>query len=257
MIPFQYMPAFFLVSRPRVSQAFAQTVAGALSRLPLFVLQELARKGWRITLVWHVLGEFRELKYHKPRGWVPWATMNYLDGMCYSVNQQVVLAEKYINVHSNRWEDAARVDYVLFHEIGHALDASWGYLSRRKAFKKAWFRDVRALSRHDRRKQQYSIQYRSAAGRSEAFANAFTALLGVGADAAYFLKCFPHTAEYVRQTVLEPCRLVYCRPPLPETLIPRPTSQQAAFQPDGRMPDDPDGLLALVEEPEAGLTEVA
>lgn len=217
MFPFQHYPAFFLTTRPRVSPDFLEEARNALYRVPLFLLQELSRKGWRVVLVWHMLDAFRELRHITPRGWRNRTTMSYLDGMCYSMNEAVVLAEHFINVHTNRWERASRVPYVLLHEVGHAVDSCWGMLSKKKAFKKAWLKDIRALKRCDRRRLQYSIQYNSAAGRSEAFANVFTALLGEGGDSAYMLRCFPNTARYIQETVLLPSSLVYHRPepPLP------------------------------------------
>jgi hypothetical protein len=118
----------------------------------------------------------------------------------------VVVAEK----RRNRYGEvvpADRIEGVFRHELGHAYDRAAGgqlrFQSAHPKFVAAYERDLRSIALGDRGLLEYYLQG-DAAGRQEAYAEAFAILLGGGSDPIKrdaFLRAFPRVTTHLKKTI--------------------------------------------------------
>ena len=209
-----------------ISDAFKEEIERAVARMPFWLACQLEKKGWRVLISRQMLEGFGEFRHLQPRGWRKDATFNELDGCCYYQNRGIVLTEYRYDPWRKATMKASRATYIFFHEAGHAIDFCLN-ISRSKAFKAAYLKDVARMRRCDKRFMKYQIQYKSPAGRSEAFADLFAALMGEGPHAHYMMSWFRHTTAYIKQHVLKPCELFEAIDDLPQEVFERIAPPQA------------------------------
>lgn len=161
-------------------------VNGALERLPPGVLERLEAHGTKIVVGRDsVTDAVPHLEGVHPRGWPPGKTWDDVDGAYMPGANEVVVAT------NSRWFGRGRRltrgddEFVLYHEVGHALDASAARASRSDDFVRAYEADKGKLSAYERQP--------GAAGQSEAFAESFRKY--VSGDEK-FRKTQPHLWEY-------------------------------------------------------------
>jgi hypothetical protein len=133
-------------------------------------------------------------------------TWDHADAASLPQSRLLILAEK----RRKRDGDVVsthRVDGVLRHEFGHAFDMTanpyYRFQSSTSEFQRAYLRDVAELTSQDRREMAYYLQSQGA-GRQEAFAEAFAAVLGGGSDVTKserFCSAFPSVIQYLRREI--------------------------------------------------------
>jgi hypothetical protein len=223
----------FVVDAP-VTPHFARKVDRAIRSLPEHVQQVLYNAGIRVVATRFITDAFPDLKGKTPRGWSPGTTWDNADGMFMYEKHKIVLAQHYWTcppVKVDRFKHTRRIrrgayvmpvqkvddrylmrniaaDRLFRHEAGHAVDEVLKYISQSEAFKRAYMSDYRMFKKQDKLAMYYHIQpdtktgKPTAAGLSEAFAEAFASLYGGGANHLdHFKKHFKHTMAFVEQVI--------------------------------------------------------
>ncbi|MBY0404645.1 MAG: hypothetical protein K2X66_12150 [Cyanobacteria bacterium] len=170
-----------------VSKGFEARMRDAVDHIPLRYLEVLQKGGYNLLLCKHSLEAFPKFRSQKPRGYEHGSTFALTRGFC--TEFEIVIAEFYQDGsgESHRTHDG---EYVLRHEMGHAIDWCWrgsynpkAAFSMRADFFKAYQEDLKFLTPEDYQKLSYFLQgsdpkYCLSAGRSEAFAENIALLLG-------------------------------------------------------------------------------
>lgn len=191
-----------------VSGEFRGRLAEAVATVPDGVWRRLAAAGWKFRAARSVVEALPSLRGQQPRGWPAGSTWENTDAVHLAGGKLLVVGEQ---VRNKQGEVVAgrRVDRVLRHEVGHAYDTAcggaWPFVSSQPAFLAAYQRDHAAMNAADRAALAYYLQA-SAAGRQEAFAEAFAELCGGGSSpehAAAFTRAFPQVIACVRTLLAE------------------------------------------------------
>lgn len=166
----------------------------------------LKQAGWQVRLARFVVDADPSLRGNQPRGWPAGMTWEHTDGVHLANRRLLVFAEQRLDKRGQVVTNS-RVEGVMRHEIGHAVDVAFGgqrgYASSRPEFVTAYARDVANLRADDHRALAYYLQDHTA-GRQEAFAEAFAMLLGGGSDptqAERFERAFPNVLSLVRRFI--------------------------------------------------------
>lgn len=181
---------------------FARKIEGALGTIPKHVLAKVAAAGYRVATGQLLSEVLPDTVGEHPRGWPPGSTWDEVEGC--ATEGTIALASHHTSgggdgeLRPNR-----RMEGVLRHEVGHAVDAAYGNVSRGEAFQKAYQEDVAALGWWGRRRNGYYLQPPPEVGAHEAFAETFGALQGGGGDGTTILKRFPNCAKFVQQLTRE------------------------------------------------------
>jgi hypothetical protein len=183
------------------SPEFVKKVTGEIAKLPENVQHLLASNGTRITIANRISDLDPELANKRPPGHDEKSNWASMDGMQNSDYKRVVVAEFSSSGKSDR------VEGVLRHEVGHAVDRALGRESAGPEFDAAYSKDVAAMSDSTKTANKYKIQPDEGGkptdgGKGEAFADVFGALNGAScnpADTAKVLATYPNTAEYLRK----------------------------------------------------------
>ncbi len=189
-----------------VSDSFRAELRRGESSIPTAIWLVLRRRGWRVGAAEFVVDAAPTLKFEHPRGWPRGTTWEQTDAVHLPNRRLLVVAEKR-RTQKGKVVPGRRPGGVLRHEIGHAVDQAMsapGFCSSSGAFRRAYQADVRKLSNSDAAALRYYLQ-RSAAGRQEAFAEAFGILLGGGSDTphrAAFERGFPRVLASVRASLV-------------------------------------------------------
>lgn len=95
-----------------------------------------------------------------------------------------------------------RVEGVVKHEVGHALDASLGDFSQKPEFAEAHRKDTANLNPSDKNLFNYLVGSPDGDGKKEAFADVWGALNGASAnpeDSKKVLEKFPNSAKLIKE----------------------------------------------------------
>ncbi len=191
-----------------VSPAFQSRAKAAVGTIPAGVWKTLRSGGWQVRIAEFVVDAAPSLRGVQPRGWPTGSTWDNTDAVHLPARRMLVFAEKR-RTRDGRIVPSSRVESVFRHEVGHAFDRATGaaglYQSAGAGFMFAYHRDVTRMPEKNRTALNYYLQ-RGAAGRQEAFAEAFAILLGGGSDAANrsrFESGFPTVMRYVRKAITD------------------------------------------------------
>jgi hypothetical protein len=191
-----------------VSDLFRRRIEDASATLPESVWRSLWQAGWQVQMAEFVTDAAPSLTGERPRGWPTGLTWENTDAVNLPSRRLVVVAEKRRNRHGEV-VPADRIEGVFRHELGHAYDRAGGgphrFQSAHPEFTAAYHLDRRAIPGEDRGLLEYYLQG-DAAGRQEAFAEAFAILLGGGSDPLKrdaFLRAFPRVMAHVEKTLAE------------------------------------------------------
>ncbi len=189
-----------------VSDDFRRRVNVAVATIPEPIWRELHNAGWRLQIAEFVIDAAPTLMGERPRGWPTGMTWENTDAVNIPQRQMVVIAEKRRN-RQGEVVIAERIEGVLRHEIGHAFDRIAGgnlrFQSSHPAFVNAYERDLHEIAKEQGAKLGYYLQG-DAAGRQEAYAEAFAIVLGGGSDPNKqddFLNAFPRVIAFVEQSM--------------------------------------------------------
>lgn len=144
-------------------------VLGNLSTLQELDAARLAKFGTTVAVVSWIRNLDPDLANQQPRGWAEDKTWNDADGIYRRAFKTAAVAE---NTNDGK---SVRSVFVLWHELGHAIDHAIGDYSHSDAFKSAYADDVSRFNADQRKKQSYFLQ-EGEAGQEEAFAEIYAAL---------------------------------------------------------------------------------
>lgn len=147
----------------------------------------------KIESVTKVTDALPELKNQKPRGWPPGSTWDSVDGAYSPSRKAIVVAEEVRDTNQN-WVKSRRMEPVLRHEVGHAVDDALGGFSKTQPFKDAYDADVPGINKADQATLEYFLQPGDA-GRSEAFAESVANKNGGSTGGTTFEKSFAKTID--------------------------------------------------------------
>jgi hypothetical protein len=189
-----------------VGNEFRERMAVAVRSVPEGVWHRLSHAGWQFRSAEFLVDAVPDLKGLRPRGWPAGTTWENTEAVHLASARLLVVAEKR-RAANGQIVSNSRAAGVLRHEVGHALDmaggGAWRYCSSAPAFVACYDRDVRRMPPELAERLRYYTQA-DAAGRQEAFAEAFGVLLGGGSDpdrAEDFQQAFPAVMEYVAKIV--------------------------------------------------------
>lgn len=140
----------------------------------LYTLQErdalrLEKFGTTVAIAGWIRDFDPTLATAQPRGWAEGKTWNDSDGGYMAVKKTAVVAENTTKGISQRCA------FVLWHELGHALDHALGNYSHSTAFNSAYQDDCRDLDAQQQKELAYFLQEDNA-GKEEVFAEIYGAL---------------------------------------------------------------------------------
>jgi hypothetical protein len=191
-----------------VSDDFRRRIEDASATIPENVWQTLWEAGWRVQMAEFVLDAAPMLTGERPRGWPTGLTWEHTDAVNMPRRRMVVVAEKRRNL-QGEIVPASRIEGVLRHEVGHAFDriigGRYGFDSSHPKFVAAYHRDLKTIAEGDRDVLGYYLQG-DAAGRQEAYAEAFAVVLGGGSDPAKheaFLRAFPRVTAHLEKAITD------------------------------------------------------
>lgn len=191
-----------------VSDEFRRRIEAATASLPDSIWRTLWRAGWRVQLAELVVDAAPSLRAERPRGWPAGQTWENTDAVNLPQRRLVVVAEKRRN-RNGEIVSSVRIEGVFRHELGHAYDnATGGKLrchSARPEFVAAYDADLQGMMPEQQAELEYYLQG-AAAGRQEAYAEAFAIFLGGGSDPEKreaFLQAFPRVTGYLQRSLTE------------------------------------------------------
>lgn len=198
---------------------FRAKVRKAYNGFPPEIRQLLDDQGVRVVAARKLSDAFPELQNVRPRGWTEGSTWDNADGVFNNKDRAAVVAKKFRafdispegQVASSSFKASDRVEGVLRHEVGHAVDDSLGRYSMTPEFRQAYAKDIANLPEtvtingqqlETKKLFQYFLQPETpGAGESEAFAEIFAAKNGGGGSAHLtldaFHQAFPETTKAI------------------------------------------------------------
>ncbi|MBW3597290.1 MAG: hypothetical protein KY475_08450 [Planctomycetes bacterium] len=189
-----------------VSDDFRRRIEAASATIPDNVWRTLWEAGWRVQMAEFVVDAAPSLVGERPRGWPTGLTWEHTDAVNMPQRRLVVVAERRRNL-KGEIVSSSRIEGVLRHEVGHAYDriagGRYGFDSSHPQFLKAYHRDLQTIAGADREVLAYYLQG-DAAGRQEAYAEAFALVLGGGSDPPKqmaFLRAFPRVTAHLEKTL--------------------------------------------------------
>lgn len=181
------------------SPEFQQRAFDEIRRLPEEHRRLLASQGSSFALGGRVSDVDPSLRDVQPRGWPDGRTWDDADGAYLGGSRQIVVAE------TTRSGPSERLDGVVRHEAGHAMDSALGRFSRTEEYQRAFREDTARFNDEQRREHRYLLQGNNA-GQEEAFAEVYGALNGASAnphETERILRDFPATAALVRRRLAQ------------------------------------------------------
>jgi tetratricopeptide (TPR) repeat protein len=189
-------------SPDRNPDAIRNGIVRDIEAMPPKVIDVLARTGCRVVIVPQLSTTAGVFKNHQPTGWPDGMSWDAA-GAAYDYNYNMVfvprkmLARRRSEIVSNY-----RIDEVVRHELGHALDAYLGWYSREDAFKKPFLQDKLKLSDKQKQKFAYGLQFGDQ-GPAETFAELFNNLCGGACTSRtkYLYAAFPQCYAALKNTL--------------------------------------------------------
>jgi len=189
-----------------VSADFRSQYEQAAATIPQPIWKSLHAAGWRVRLAHVVSDAAPELRNVRPRGWPAGRSWDSVEAVHLPRARTLIIAEM-LHTADGDWKMNARVAGVLRHEVGHAFDMLVGseqqFLSAGNDFRDAYAHDIEGMNRTTRAALQYFLQ-NGAAGRQEAFAEAFAIELGGGSDNRHseeFRRAFPQVMRIGQEAI--------------------------------------------------------
>jgi hypothetical protein len=194
------------------SAQFDARITSALNRVPERVQEIVSKEGYVIKLGDFVTNIDPSLKGVRPSGWAS-GSWDMADGLHNQSAKTVVVTEKMFKTRKTKGGmviKSVRVEYVLLHEYGHAVDISLATVSHNIDFVKAWELDrVRMGPQNIKKFSYFTTNVSRGKALKEAFAESFQHALGKDFKADYggydpeFGKWFPNSIAYVQKEVLQ------------------------------------------------------
>lgn len=149
-----------------------------------------------------------------PRGWDARSTWAHADGFYTDSTRTVLVTEGRIDANTGKLMQTERVRGVLYHELGHGIDAALGRFSKSIEFVTAYLADVVAILRHPQsakleKKLDYLLQgfelsrgKHTGAGLAETMAEVFAVIAGETPNKQnrwLMIRAFPRTIACVQR----------------------------------------------------------
>lgn len=166
---------------PGTTKAFRDRIDATVRKLPDGIQKKLRDQAVKIETGELLTDIRRDLRGKRPRGWPKGMTWDNAEG-AHSAGR-VSVSEK-LRTRSGQVRKSERIEGVLRHEIGHALDDSLleeGSFSASEEFLRAYRKDKKRMTGEVRRNFAYFLQA-GIAGPREAFAEVFAVSQGGGAS---------------------------------------------------------------------------
>ncbi len=129
------------------------------------------------------------------------STYENLDAFYLPNSKSIVIAESREN-RAGKTVPNDRVEGVVKHEVGHALDESLGNFSQSPAFVEAHKKDTENLKTSDKSLFSYLVGSKDGDGKKEAFADVWGALNGASSnpqESKRILEKFPNVANLIKE----------------------------------------------------------
>ena len=193
-----------VVERYGVSDQFGTQIENVYATLPAGERAIVESAGIRVSAARTVSDVLPQFAGQTPRGYRPGSTYDSVQGLFDNQARRILIPEYYQN--GDRYlPNQDRLEGVVKHEFGHALDQALGNFSDSPGFADAYAQDVARLSRGARRDVAYLLQD-GAAGRQEAFAELYAATKGAHntsgkLNADEFARLFPNSYRMILDVV--------------------------------------------------------
>ncbi|MBC7999620.1 MAG: hypothetical protein IAF58_16835 [Leptolyngbya sp.] len=183
--------------KTRDSETIEREIRITLSAMPKHVQESIKSAGLTVLIVPYILAYKPEFATEKPRGYHGGSYEN-CRGMFSPSDKKIIVTER-VSAGNHPMQLNPTAGYTTVHEIGHAFDSTGGYSSS-EDFIKAYEDDGKYLGNEQRNDHEYFLQ-KDEAGRSEMFAELFTAICapGVGNRAKALSKDFPRCTQIVKK----------------------------------------------------------
>lgn len=169
-----------LVDKMDCSDEHAKHVKDAADSLPSNIKNFLAKRGYHYIAADKTKAALESLGVDTsipPRGYPPGWTWDNVDGTVDKGHHKIIVSE---HLKSGPWVKNERVEGVLRHETGHAIDHELGDYSHSPEFTKTFAAEVAKMPKAVRDRIGYLLQP-GYAGYEEAFAEVFAVINGGGA----------------------------------------------------------------------------
>lgn len=183
--------------KTRDSETIEREVRITLSAMPKHVQESIKSAGLTVLIVPYILAYKPEFATEKPRGYHGGSYEN-CRGLFSPSDKKIIVSER-VSSGNHPMQLNPTAGYTTVHEIGHAFDSTGGYSSS-DDFIKAYEDDGKYLGNEQRNDHEYYLQ-KEQAGRSEMFAELFTAICAPGVDnrAKAMSKDFPRCTQIVKK----------------------------------------------------------
>jgi len=164
-----------------LTEQFKNEVIDSLALVPGPIRLALKDAGISVVAAERLTLGFPDLAGMQPRGWPPGSTWDHAEGVMHGGTKQIGIAQNLYKMSTTQVVASSRVQSVLLHETGHAVDfySSAGYISNDAAYLHAYTADVSTINALPDQVAQlgYFLQA-GQAGPQECWAECFAAALG-------------------------------------------------------------------------------
>lgn len=248
-VNYKFSPLINTPNHTKVSSVFLLNIERELQKFPKKLTNELTKQGVKVMIG----GNVEDTYYHYYPSWKQYddnllvdpkrpayeqTEDGWRDNRKYAntggvyISGKVIIPQRYSLYASNKTYDYATsledTRYVLYHELGHAIDYMYGEaFSASDAFKNTHSTDIKTFTKQDIKDLAYF--YRS---RSETFAQVSAALLGglPKRETESILSKFPMCAEHIRQNVLPRFDINLTKEQIRKDIYPRYLMKEGARQ---------------------------
>lgn len=190
-------PSAIIKLENSVSQQFKDRLYDTLAEYPQSVLNLLANSGIKVIGAKALTDAFPDLKGQHPRGWPEGWTWDRSDGIYRPDMSKLGAAETVFD--GTRTAETSRLEGVIRHESGHAVDAALGDFSSSRVFVDAYNKDVAEMSERDKGNNTYTLQA-GEAGHQETFAEVFASINGASTNMPQderIRRSYPHVRQVI------------------------------------------------------------
>lgn len=217
----------FRVDVSPVSDSFYQEVSQALNELPGYIDSLLVQARYEVVLCRLLVELFPKMRGiplpAKDGGWDPQKRnrdlVDRFRGLCDPDEKVIFYPEFYMDADAVQCPNTQDFSckYILYHEIGHAIDTmpeleKFRCFSDTMSFVDAYCRDLGQMSKAKKKKLEYLLNH-SYLTRGEIFADTFSAVLEEKSRFSRTqLSRFPYVATYIREQILAYLAEIYDDP---------------------------------------------
>ena len=178
-----------------VSKEFNVLCKKNYNELPKKARELIEASDYKFMVGGRVTEVLPSLKGVHPRGWPAGSTWDSAEALFNPSGKMIVVCENYRPMGKKVFVKTKRVEEIVKHESGHAVDALLSQFSNSPEFIAKYTIDVKNISAIKKYDYKYFLQ-KGSAGRSECFAQTFAELSG---DKSVDMKSiFPNVYELIR-----------------------------------------------------------